>query len=478
MRRHSFRGLLLLLPMVCHAADQTTIASQYGATANQIIDAALHDDSGYARLVTLCDRIGNRLSGSESLLRAVQWSAEEMKKAGLTNIVTPPVMVPHWVRGKESATILSPVERPLHFLGLGMSVNTPPDGITADAVVVADFAELASLGTKVNGKIVVFNAPYEGYGRTVVYRVAGASQAAKQGAIGVLVRSITPLALQLPHTGTLQYSADAPKIPAAAISIEDALLLKRVQDSGATPRVHMEMEAHMEPDQQAANVIGEIPGSQHPEEIVVMGGHLDSWDVGQGAQDDGSGIMATLEAAALIQKLGLKPKRTIRVVFWVNEENGGRGGEAYLKWVGDNVHNHVAAIEMDEGAERPLGFGYGSFSGRLPVAPGNAAATTEQGPSAQHEHSFKLCQEIAQLLAPIRATQVNPGGGGADIGPIVAQGVASLSPTTTAEHYFDWHHTQADTVDKVNPNEFKKNTALLAVLAYILADMPEHLAGH
>lgn len=478
MRRHSFRGLLLLLPMVCHAADQTTIASQYGATANQIIDAALHDDSGYARLVTLCDRIGNRLSGSESLLRAVQWSAEEMKKAGLTNVVTPPVMVPHWVRGKESGAIVSPVERPLHFLGLGMSVNTPPEGITADAVVVADFAELASLGTKVNGKIVVFNAPYEGYGRTVVYRVAGASQAAKQGAIGVLVRSITPLALQLPHTGTLQYSADAPRIPAAAISIEDALLLKRLQDRGATPRVHMEMEAHMEPDQQAANVIGEIPGSQHPEEIVVMGGHLDSWDVGQGAQDDGSGIMATLEAAALIQKLGLKPKRTIRVVFWVNEENGGRGGEAYLKWVGDNVHNHVAAIEMDEGAERPLGFGYGSFSGRLPVAPGNAAATTEQGPSAQHEHSFKLCQEIAQLLAPIRATQVNPGGGGADIGPIVAQGVASLSPTTTAEHYFDWHHTQADTVDKVNPNEFKKNTALLAVLAYILADMPEHLAGH
>ena len=156
----------------------------------------------------------------------------------------------------------------------------------------------------------------------------GRSQAAKQGAIGVLVRSITPLALQLPHTGTLQYAPDAPQIPAAAISIEDALLLKRLQDSGATPRVHMEMQAHMEPDQEAANVIGEIPGSEHPEEIVVMGGHLDSWDVGQGAQDDGSGIMATLEAAALIQKLGLKPKRTIRVVFWVNEENGGRGGEA------------------------------------------------------------------------------------------------------------------------------------------------------
>jgi hypothetical protein len=473
MRQHTFRRLLplALLPMVSHAADQTSITSRYGTTANQIIDAALRDDAGYARLATLCDRIGNRLSGSEALLRAVKWSAEEMKQAGLTNVATPPVMVPHWVRGKEAGEILTPVERSLHLLGLGMSVGTAPAGITADAVVVGDFAELAGLGAKVAGKIVVFNAPYEGYGRTVAYRVGGASQAAKLGAVGVLVRSITPLAMQLPHTGTLQYATDAPQIPAAAISIEDALLLKRLQDSGSTPRVHLEMQAHMEPDQEAANVVGEIPGSEHPEEIVVMGGHLDSWDVGQGAQDDGSGIMATLEAAALIQKLGLKPKRTIRVVFWVNEENGGRGGEAYAKWVGDAAKNHVAAIEMDEGAERPLGFGYGTFfGGRRPgAAPG--------GRTAEQQHSFALCQEIGQLLAPIQATQVNQGGGGADIGPIVAKGVPSLSPTTTAEHYFDWHHTQADTVDKVNPTEFKKNTALLAVLAYVLADMPEHLAG-
>ena len=472
MKRTTFRRFLLplaLFAMVSPAADQPSIASQYGVTANQIIDAALHDDAGYARLATLCDRIGNRLSGSESLLRAVKWSAEEMRRAGLVNVVTPPVMVPHWVRGKESGAIVAPIERPLHFLGLGMSVNTPPAGITADAVVVADFTELASLGAKVAGKIVVFNAPYEGYGRTVAYRVAGPSRAAKQGAVGVLVRSVTPLALQLPHTGTLQYTTDDPKIPAAAISIEDALLLKRLQDSGATPRVHMEMQAHMDPDQQAANVIGEIVGTEHPEEIVVMGGHLDSWDVGQGAQDDGSGIMATLEAAALIQKLGLKPKRTIRVVFWVNEENGGRGGEEYAKWVGDKAKSHVAAIEMDEGAERPLGFGYGAAFTRTPAS--DHKVLTEQ------EKSFKICQEIGQMLAPIQATQVNPGGGGADIGPIVAQGVAALSPTTTAEHYFDWHHTQADTVDKVDPREFKKNTALLAVLAYVLADMPGKLAG-
>jgi hypothetical protein len=478
MRRHTFRSLLFLalLPMFGHAADQVDIAGQYGSTANRLIEAALHDDDGYARLATLCDRIGNRLSGSEALLQAVKWSAEEMKKAGLTNVVTPPVMVPHWVRGKESAALLSPVERPLHMLGLGMSIGTPPEGITADAVVVSDFAELTNLGAKVSGKIVVFNAPYEGYGRTVAYRVAGASQAAQQGAVAVLVRSITPLAMQIPHTGTLQYAPNIPKIPAAAISIEDALLLNRLQAAGAVPRVHLEMQAHMEADQQAANVIGEIPGVQQPEQIVVMGGHLDSWDVGEGAQDDGSGIMATLEAAALIQKLGLKPKRTIRVVFWVNEENGGRGGEAYLKWIGDGLKNHVAAIEMDEGAERPLGFGYGSFGGPRRFMPGAPPPALGQLKPDQ-ESSLKLCREIGQLLAPIQATEVNQGGGGSDIGPIVAQGVPSLSPTTTGEHYFDWHHTQADTVDKVDPLEFKKNTALLAVLAYVLADMPGRLAG-
>jgi len=168
----------------------------------------------------------------------------------------------------------------------------------------------------------------------------------------------------------------------------------------------------------------------------------------------------------------LKPKRTIRIVFWVNEENGGRGGEAYADWVGEKWKNHVAAIEMDEGAERPLGFGYGSFAGGR-----RRGAATDSKPNAEQDHSLQLCQEIGQLLVPIQATQVNPGGGGADIEAIAAKGVPSLSPTTSGEHYFDWHHTQADTVDKVNPTEFKKNTALLAVLAYILADMPERLAG-
>lgn len=468
--------LLLAACFGAHAADSPDLKAQYQPAADRLIDAALQDKAGYEKLTYLCDRIGNRLSGSESLPKAITWAAEQMRKDGFVNVVTPPVKVPHWVRGSESGSILSPVVRPLHMLGLGMSVGTQPGGITADAVVVSTFDELTALGSAVKGKAVVFDAPYQGYGQTVMYRLAGASAAAKQGAVAVLVRSITPLALQQPHTGAMQYAEGVPKIPAAAISIEDATLLHRLQGSGASPRIHLEMAAHMEPDADAANVIGEIPGSEHPEEVVVMGGHIDSWDVGQGAQDDGSGIMATLEAATLIHQLGLKPKRTIRVVFWVNEENGGRGGEAYLKWVGDKLKNHVAAIEMDEGAERPLGFGYGPFTGMRRARPGQPPVTP-QPPSAEQQASMQICQQIASLLTRIGADKVNAGGGGSDIEPIANKGVPSLSPTTSGGHYFDWHHTQADTVDKVDPDDFRKNIAVLAVLSYVLADMPGKLTG-
>src|SRR5436305_14944850 len=287
------------------------------------------------------------------------------------------------------------------MLGLGMSIATPSDGITADALILSNFDELDKLGRKVWGRIVVFDAPYEGYDNTVAYRAVGPSRAAKLGAVAVLVRSVTPLAMQLPHTGTLRYADDSPKIPAAAISIEDALLLSRLQAIGTIPRLRQSIEAHTEPDAAAANVIGEIPGAQHPEEIVVMGGHIDSWDVGQGAQDDGAGIMATLEAAALIHKLGLKPRRTIRVAFWVNEENGGRGGQAYVRWVGGAVKNHVAAIEMDEGAETPVGIGYGPEPTPSRPEPG-APAGPERKLTAEEQSSMKACKEIASLLKRLK----------------------------------------------------------------------------
>lgn len=463
-------AILLSLNLITPARSGT-IEAKYQDAANRLIQAALSDTNGYSQLAFLTDRIGNRLSGSLALEKAVDWSVSQMQADGLSNVQKIPTKVPHWIRGQESAQLVTPFPLPLHMLGLGMSVGTPGSGITADAVVVSNFTELDKLGKNVRGKIVVFNAPYESYGKTVVYRAFGPSRAAALGAVGVLVRSITPLAMQQPHTGSLLYDNNQPKIPAAAISIEDALLLDRLEKSGNTLRVHLFMQAHLEPEAESADVVGELPGIERPNEVVVLGGHLDSWDVGQGAQDDGSGVMASLEAVALIKKLGLRPRRTIRVVFWVNEENGSRGAAAYRAWVGNRVRDHVAAIEMDGGAERPIGFGYATTV----AAPGRNPSPLEKTPAVGD--SFALCERIGQLLKPLDAAMVRPVGGGEDIRPLTIAGVPSLSPLNVGVHYFDWHHTATDTLDKVDPQDFNRNVAVLAVLSYVLADMPGRLTG-
>ncbi len=481
-------AMLFTVALLAPARAQAPLAAQYKPVADQLIAASLADNDGYANLAYLCDHIGKRNSGSEPLARAIVWAAELMKKEGLANVRTQPATVPHWVRGQESGEIVAPVAKPLHMLGLGMSVATAAGGITAPVVVVPDFAALDQLGKSgVAGRIVVFNAPYQGYGQTVMYRVAGPSRAAALGAVAVLVRSITPLAVQLPHTGTTVYDEAQPKIPAAAISIEDALMLDRLQAEGAPVKVHLAMQAHLEAPVAMANVMGEIVGSEHPEQVVVLGGHIDSWDVGQGAQDDGAGIMATLAAVHVIQKLGLKPKRTIRIVFWVNEENGGAGGIAYRQALSPaELKNHVAAIEMDGGAEPPTGYGYGATPGgaRFRRQPASAAAAQSAAarPAAQPEalpapeqQSLAILQEIATLLKSIGANTVSAGGGGSDISPLMADGVPGLGENTTAAHYFDWHHTEADTLD---PADFRKNVASLAVMTFVLADMPGRLAGH
>ncbi len=467
------------------------LAAKYKSDADKILQAAMADDDGYAHLAYLTDHIGKRLSGSPQLNTAVEWGAELMRKAGLQNVQIQPVMVPHWVRGNESATITykgeaGTITKPLHMLGLGMSVGTPKGGITAPVVFVHDFAEFDALSNdQVKGKIVVFNPGWHGYGVGSMYRTGSQGRAAAKGAAAVLVRSATGLAMQTPHTGTLRYDEKQAKIPSAAISVEDALLIERLAKEGPV-QVHLEMDAHMEPDVKAGNVIGEIVGSEHPEQVVVLGGHIDSWDVGQGAQDDGSGIMATFEAVSLIHKLGLKPKRTIRIVFWVNEENGGAGGRAYRQWIGDKIGDQVAAIEMDGGAEKPLGIGYGGFGrARRPAPPSPGAAAAAPAPSgfdesslsAEEKQSFVYMRDIVCLLGSIGTDTVSPGGGGSDIGPIVADGVPALSPHTVGDHYFDWHHTEADTLDKVDPDSFKRNTAMLSVVAYVLADMDGRLAG-
>jgi hypothetical protein len=466
---------VLLSGSMLAAAEPANISQQYGATSEKLIAAALNDTEGMQRLEYLCDRIGNRLSGSASLGRAIEWAAAEMKNAGLENVQTPSVSVPHWVRGKESATLLAPVVKPLTMIGLGMSVGTPAGGITGDVVAVNTFDELTALGRgKVAGKIVLFNPDWQGYGQTVMYRSSGPSEAARLGAIGVLVRSMTGVSLQTPHTGSLNYMDGLPKIPAAALSVEDAAMIQRLVKNGVPVRVKLAMEAHQEPNAASHNVMGEIRGSEKPNEVVVLGGHIDSWDIGQGANDDGSGIMATFEAVALIKKLGLRPKRTIRVVFWVNEENGGAGGRAYRQMLRKDVEDHVAAIEMDGGAEKPVGFGFGGGGeGRRRRTRGPAS---EETPVAQvSEAAYARAVEIGKLLESIEGGSISPGGGGSDIEPLLTSGVPGFGVRTVGTHYFDWHHTDADSFDKLVPSEFQLNVASLAVLSYVLADMPERL---
>jgi hypothetical protein len=433
--------------------------------AAQLIGAALTDDEGWEKLVHLTTQIGHRLSGSEGLEKAIAWAEETMRTEGLDNIALQPVMVPHWVRGREHASVVAPVERELAMLGLGNSVGTGPDGIEAQVVVVGSFDELEALGREaVEGRIVLYAVPWEGYGRTVQYRGGGASAAARLGAAAVLVRSATGRSLYTPHTGALSYADDAPRIPAAAVTVEDSEWMKAMVEAGHNLTVHLYMEAEMLPDAESANVMAEVTGSELPDEVVVMGGHYDSWDVGHGAHDDGAGVLAAWHAVTLVRKLGLRPRRTLRVVGWTNEENGLRGGVAYRDSLGDDVLSHVAAIEMDGGNERPVGFGV--------TVPGGGS---EEDPV--QARALELVSQIGRLLDGIEAGQVTSGGGGADIGPIMREGVPGLALRTVGEHYFDYHHTEADTIDKIEKIDFQKAVAMLAVMGYVLADMPQTLRG-
>jgi hypothetical protein len=456
--------LLVFIATSASAEPDESLAARYRETAARLIGAALTDDEGWEKLSHLTLRIGHRLSGSPALERAVAWTAERMKAEGLDNVRLQPVTVPHWVRGREELRLLTPEERPLAMLGLGGSAGTSLEGVTASVVAVRSFEELDGLGReKVAGKIVLYDPPWEGYGKTVQYRSTGPSRAARMGAAALLLRSVTPRSLYTPHTGSLRYEDGVPKIPAAAITVEDAYRIRRLVEAGDDVRVHMIMEAHFASDGESANVIGEIRGYERPEEVVVVGGHLDSWDVGQGAHDDGVGTMAAWQAVTLVKRLGLRPRRTLRVVLWTNEENGLRGGLAYRDALGNQVSQHVAAIEMDGGAEKPLGFGFG-LGGIDPHA-GDPA----------YEKALGRLQDIARLLDGIGAGAIARGGGGADIGPLMREGVPGLGLQTVGEHYFDWHHTQADTLDKVDPQDFRRCIATLAVMGYVLAEMPERL---
>jgi carboxypeptidase Q len=426
------------------------IASHYQATANRIIDGALADSAAYLRLAEMVDTFGHRLSGSESLEHAIDWVLAQMKSDGLDNPHTEPAMVPHWVRGDESAELVEPRRARMAMLGLGGSIGTPVGGITAPVLVVTSFDDLTAHAAQARGKIVVYDAPFTTYGQTVQYRVNGAVAAARVGAVASLVRSVASYSIRSPHTGVMLYDSTVQRIPHAAITVEDALMLHRMQERGQKPVVHLTMGAQTLPDAPSRNVMAEIRGSELPNEVVVLGGHMDSWDVGQGAMDDGGGVVVAWEAVRLLKRLGLHPRRTIRVVGWTNEENGGRGGVAYR-----DAHKnepHVAAMETDGGVFRPLGYGF-------------------QG----SDSALAIVRNIGTLLRRIHADSIQKGGGGADIEPLMDGGVPGLGLNVDGTRYFWFHHSDGDTIDKLDAREMGLCVATLAVMAYIIADQPQPL---
>ena len=438
----------------------------YADAAARLIGAAMTSDHAYTRLSELCDGIGNRLSGSEALDRAVQWAAQSMRADGADRVVLQPAMVTHWVRGEESAVMVEPRVQRLAMLGLGRSVATPPGGITADVLVVGSFDELKALpNAAIRGKIVLWDVPFTTYGETVRYRSDGAKRAGARGAVASLVRSVGPVSLRTPHTGNMGAYVDSiPQIPGAAVSIEDATMIRRLTSRGQRVQVKLEMNAQTLPNTLSHNVIGEIRGRERPDEIVLVGGHLDSWDVGSGAHDDGGGCIISMEVLRLMKQLGLRPRRTVRAVLWTNEENGLKGAEAYRDSAGATVEKHVAALETDGGVERPAGFGF--KINRTDVDSVDTQRTAR---------ALVQAKQISKLLTGLGAGEVNDSGGGADIGPLMKRGIPGVAHHTVGEHYFDWHHTQSDMLDKVDPIELRKNVAAVAIMVYVLADMPGRL---
>ena len=446
---------MLTLSAPLHAMQSDAgqrIVSEYQTDADRLIEAALADSAAWDRLAFLTDTFGPRFSGSENLETALDWILTEMEADGLANVKAEPVKVPHWVRGEESLMLLAPHKRELQILGLGGSVGTGDAGVQGEVFVVQSYDDLEANKEKAKGKIVLWNVPFTSYGATVSYRGNGAVRAAEAGAIASLVRSVTPASMYTPHTGNSSYAEDVPRIPHAAVTIEDAMMMQRMQDRGQKIEVLLKMDDYWLPDADSRNVMAEIVGSTYPDEVIVLGGHIDSWDVGTGAMDDAGGCVAAWEALRLIKELGLTPKRTIRVVMWTNEENGMRGGNAYRDAHMDELDNHVLAMESDAGVFAPVGFG---FSGS--------------------DQAFDVITQVGKLLDPITAGKITKGGGGADIGPIMREGVPGMGLNVDGSKYFWYHHTNADYVDKLDPADVGKSVATMAVMAFVVADLDQKL---
>lgn len=423
---------------------------------NNIFGTALSSGQSYSMLERLCKDVGARLSGSPEAAKAVEWSKHQMESYDFDNVFLQPVMVPHWVRGDtETAKIIaSGKELSVNILALGNSVATGKKGITAEVVEVKYLDKLAELGEKViKGKIVFFNRPmdqtklttFSAYGDAVDQRVFGASEAAKYGAIGAVVRTVGTAQDDYPHTGTLIYKKDVPQIPAVAISTNDADVLFEMLSATPSLKFYFQTNCEMLPDVLSYNVVGEIKGSTNADEYIVVGGHLDSWDVGDGAHDDGTGCVQSIEALRLFKALNIKPKHTIRAVMFMNEENGLRGGNEYARVAKEKQEKHIAAIESDAGGFSPKGF---RFSGK----------------DEQRNNYLKF----KQYFAPFDILSFEGKGGGADIGPLADQGTALIGLYPDSQRYFDYHHAHSDTFDKVNRRELELGAAAMASLIYLI----------
>ena len=423
-----------------------------------IYDQALRNGKSYEMLHHLSTKVGSRLSGSPGAAAGVEWSRQMMVDFGFDSVWLQPVMVPHWVRGQqEIARVVNSKKMGtvvMNVCALGGSVGTGSDGIVSKIIEVKSFEELAQLGVKnVQGKIVFFNRPmdptkintFDAYSGAVDQRGSGASEAAKYGAIAVIVRSMSPNLEDYPHTGGLRYAANIAKIPAVAISTRHADLLSKLVKDDREVQFYLEIHCETLADVPSFNVVGELRGSEYKNEIIVVGGHLDSWDLAQGAHDDGAGCVQSIEVLRLFKTIGYKPKRTIRAVMFMNEENGLRGGIKYAELAQKNKENHIVAIESDRGGFTPRGF-----------------TMTASDLVRQRIKSWK------PLLEPYGLTDFDKEGGGADIRPLNQQGVPVLEFLPDSQRYFNYHHTPEDIIDNVDKRELELGSASMAALVYLI----------
>ncbi|XP_033214916.1 carboxypeptidase Q-like [Belonocnema kinseyi] len=437
---------------VCSLPDNViNEINSYEETVNRIVNTATSGqfkDFTWNELRKFVDKFGSRFEGTQNLENSIDYMLQNLRNHSLENVHGEPAMVPHWVRGSESASLILPREKDIALLGLGFSVGTPEDGITAEAIVVKSFDELKQRAEEIPGKIVVFNQEFESYRKTVTYRSGGAREAAKLGAVAALIRSITPVSLYTPHTGYMFYAENVKKIPAACITVEDAELLYRLQQEGEELKINLKMEAQLLPEVESRNVVAELAGDKQSEKIVIVSGHIDSWDVGQGAMDDGGGAFISWSSIVLLKQLDLRPKRTIRAILWTAEEMGAFGAKQYIKSPDAEKRNLQFVMESDIGTFKPLGL---EVSG--------------------NDQVMCIVQRVLSLLKPLGNLKVKKGIEGDDIEDWLKMGVPGASLWNQNDKYFWYHHTKADTMLVLDPSSLDSGTALFAAVSYVLADI-------